>query len=199
VAPKINPAVLRYGFLVLVCAIVALFPWVLTLITNPLPPDLQQTGTALAATRTARVAPPRAVGEINQASQTATSLPTVTPPPTPSSTPTATPTQTLTPTVTPTPTRTPTPTPVVEGATLETVFTYTCPGSQFKFGKLDKGQTFTILGWDETTEDKQTVYWILVEDKLDSPQKWIKESEFLTIAYPNYKEFIPRAACRPLR
>lgn len=197
--PGLNSLALRFGFLLAVCAILAGFPWVMASITSPLPPDLRITGTILAATRTGRVNP-----DIIQLAGLPASL-TPTPTLTLTATSTSTPTQTFTPTrtltTTPTPTFTPTATPVVNGMTTETIFTYTCPGNQYRDPKvqLEVGQPFSVLGWDETEEDLDIITWLLIEDNLGSPQRWIKESEFLVVSISTYKEFLPRAACRTVQ
>ncbi|MBN2550186.1 MAG: hypothetical protein JXB15_13570 [Anaerolineales bacterium] len=193
---RFTSLVLRFGFLLIVCAVVAGFPWVMAGITSPLPPDLRITGTILAATRTGRVDPD--LIQLAGLPASLTPTPTLTLTATSTSTPTLTFTPTQTPTHTPTPTFTLTATPVVTGMTTEKIFTYTCPGNQYRDPKvqLDVGQPFTVLGWDETEEDLDIITWLLIEDNLGSPQRWIKESEFLVISFVNYKEFLPRAACR---
>jgi len=183
-------------FLFLVAAILAAFPWAISMITEPLPPDLKRTATYLSVMRTAGVEPSAAAWTLLPS--TATPTPTATFTFTPTSTPTVTLTPTRTPTVTPTPTQTLTPTPVVTGTVIQTIFTYTCPGDQYRSGKLDEGSNFSVLGWDQTTEEEQTVTWILIEDRLSQPQVWIKESEYVVINIPSYKDFMPRALCRAL-
>ena len=61
---------------------------------------------------------------------------------------------------------------------------------------MERFTVFDILGWDQTDEEGEIVYWILIEDLADQPQKWVRESEFLVLTHPNYKEFVARAACR---
>ncbi len=89
-----------------------------------------------------------------------------------------------------------TPAPVVSGITNETVNAYRCPGRDNRLGNLEKGSMFTILGWDETEEFEEITTWLLIENDLDKPQKWIKDSEYLLLGFPEYKTLIPRLACR---
>jgi len=186
---------LKYGLVIFAGTLLAIFPWVLMMYSSPLPLDLQWTGTALAATRTARLTtpesgalPPQPVGP------TATATVSATPTSTATNVPTAT--ATLSPTPTSTATFTITPTPVVVGVANETVFAYTCPGNENRQGFLEANETFTVIGWDETIEEDETITWLLIEDELGNPQKWIKDSEYLVIAVENFKEFLPKAACR---
>ena len=195
---RLNSTPVRYGLLLVSCLLVASFPWVLSMITSPLPVDLQRTGTILAITRTARLDPQLALTLIEAMGFTTTPsfTPTFTITPTPTNTPTSTSTATQVPTATRTPTKTLTPTPVVYVTALDEINTYSCPGSDNKVGTLEAGTIFTILGWDQTIEDDHTLYWILIEDEVDQPQKWVRESEFLDILFPDYKDFVLRAACR---
>lgn len=193
-----NSSHVRYALLMVICAFVAALPWFLSWLVSPLPPQLQDTATMLPLTRTARVDLPAAETLAAALGFTATPLPsaTGTATPLPSATPTATATTTLIPSVTSTPTLTFTPLPVVFVTTLEKVKVYTCPGDQNKAGTIDMAQQFTILGWDQTVEDGKTYYWILVDDRMGQPQMWMRESEFVLITPLNYKDFLPRAACR---
>jgi len=191
--------VFKYSVLFAILAMLAVFPWVLVYLSSPLPPDLVLTGTALSSTRTARAVQPTTdilAGTATSAggAPTGTILPSATPTNNPTSTPTAT--ATLTPPPTNTPTHTASPTPVVLGIASETIFAYTCPGVDNRLGFIEAEETFTIIGWDESVVDGETVTWLLITDQADSPQLWIKASEFATISVPDYKEFLPRAACR---
>ena len=188
----------RYSILLVSCALLALFPWVLSGLSNPLPFDLQSTGTILAITRTARL-DPKLAGRLEQAlgftaTPSGTPTYTITPTLTNSLTPTAS--ETPQPTATPTSTRTSTPLPDVRGTVSAKVNTYTCPGSGFKKGGLEFGATFHVLGWDQTVEDGEVVTWILIDDDINQPQRWVRESEYLTLSHPDYMDFIPRVACR---
>ena len=189
---------LRYGILLLSCSLLALFPWAMSAISNPLPLDLQQTGTLLAITRTARIDPTLAgklvlaMGFTSTPTSTATATITTTPTITQTPTSTATPTST----VTHTPTSTLTPFPDVRGIANSVVNTYSCPGSNFKKGSLQFGAAFHLMGWDETVEDGETITWLLIEDVMNNPQRWVQESRYVTLTDPDYREFIPRAACR---
>lgn len=188
----------RYGILILSCSLVALFPWVISAISDPLPADLQQTGTLLAITRTARLDPELAdrlvlsLGFTSTPSSTA--LPTITNSPTITLSPSASATQTATPTLTPT--WTSTPFPDVRGVVNSVINTYTCPGMNFKRGKLEYGAVFHVLGWDQSVEDGETITWILIDDGLDRAQRWVQDSKFITLSEVNYQQFVPRAACR---
>ncbi len=190
--------VLRYGLLLLSCSLLALFPWAMSAISNPLPLDLQKTGTILAITRTARIDPTLA-GKLVLAmgfTSTPTSTATATITTTPTITQTPTSTATLTSTVTRTPTSTLTPFPDVRGIANSVVNTYSCPGSNFKKGSLQFGAAFHVQGWDQTIEDGETITWLLIEDLMDNPQRWVQESSYVTLTNPDYLQFIPRAACR---
>jgi hypothetical protein len=81
---------------------------------------------------------------------------------------------------------------------LEKLNSYSCPGTtnKNKKGTVEIGQAFTVLGWDQTTEDGQVLYWLLVGDDVNQPQIWVRDSEFVLITSPNYRDFIPRIACR---
>jgi hypothetical protein len=39
--------------------------------------------------------------------------------------------------------------------------------------------------------------WILIQDVIGQPQVWIRESEYIRVSNLDYKNFVPRAACRP--
>lgn len=192
-------AYLRLALLLLACALAAVFPWVLSnYISSPLPPELQRTATILPITRTARLDSQAADTLVAALGFTATPSPsasaTITP--TPSSTPQPSATITPIPSVTDTATPVLSPTPAAYVTMLEKVNAYTCPGDQNKKGAIDMAQKFMILGWDQISEDGKMFYWILVEDILGQPQVWIRESEFVLITPLNYKDFLPRAACR---
>jgi hypothetical protein len=195
---RFNSAGLRYGLLLVSCGMVALFPWALAALSSPLPPDLQRTGTLLAITRTAQVDPELADRLVQALGYTATPsfTPTETGTPTATATPTPPPTSTPRPTATATHTATPSATPVVEGSTRALINTYTCPGDEKRSGFLEKAASFKVLGWDETEGEGLVITWILIEDQVDQPQRWIQESEYIWISYPDYRDFIPRAACR---
>ncbi len=175
-----------------------MLPWVLSLLSNPLPSDLQRTGTILAITRTARVAPELAVTLVEALGFTATPSATPTPTVTPTETHTPTPTwtATLVPTVTESPTITLTPLPEVIGSASAKLNTYTCPGLQYKEDTLEEGSIFTVLGWDQTEEEGEVLFWILIENEPGQPQIWVRESPFVILSHENYKDFMPRAACR---
>jgi hypothetical protein len=187
------PWPVRYGFSLAVCLVVAASPWVMTMLYSPLPPDLRVTATALSATRTAREAPHKATQQAGLpeavSSQT---LPTFTASPT--SSPTISPSST--PTIVPTSKPTSTATPEISGIANETVNAYSCPGRTNRQGELEVGSVFVIMGWDEVDELKETATYLLIENDLKKPQKWIKDSEYLLLAIPNYKDFIPHLACR---
>jgi hypothetical protein len=195
---RINTPLVRYSLLLLACGIVASVPWILSILSSPLPPDLQRTGTLLAVTRTARFDPILAVTLIEALGFTATPsfTPTFTVTATPTDTPPATFTRSPIPTNTATPTITPSPTPVVLGQSAEVLNTYTCPGAPFRSGSLEKFTVFDILGWDQTEEEGEIVFWILIEDLADQPQIWIRESDFIVLTHPNFKDFVARSACR---
>jgi hypothetical protein len=180
--------VLRISILFVVFALLAILPWALVLVSNPLPYDFRITGTALAATRTARVVLPTYSALTEQARPTNT----ITATPTRTSTPTAT----LTPTPTATSTPTITPTPYLLGITIAQVAVYTCPGEEEPLGFLQPGDTFSILGWDEYETRDGPVVWILIEDEIDRPQKWLVADEKVTISAPDYLTFVPQVACR---
>lgn len=187
------PWPVRYGFSLAVCLVIAVTPWVMTLLYSPLPPDLRMTATALSATRTAR--------EMPKSTAEQAMLPDArTPRPSPTVENTATPTFTASPTLTPTIFHTSTPTftplPEVSGIANETVNAYACPGKSNRQGKLEAGSVFVVLGWDETIELNEIVTYVLIENDLDKPQKWIKDSEYILLSIPDYKAFIPRLACR---
>lgn len=192
---------LRYGILSLSCSLLALFPWAMSAISDPLPFDLQQTGTVLAITRTARVDPELAEKLLLAMGFTATPSPTAT------STITLTPTltQTATASATPpaTPTRTPTasntPFPIVRGVANAVINTYSCPDVNLKRGTLQFGAAFHVLGWDQTEEAGKSLTWLLIEDIVDGPQRWVLESNYVILTDPEYKDHIPRAACRSTR
>jgi len=52
------------------------------------------------------------------------------------------------------------------------------------------------LGWDQTVDDGEMITWLLIEDEMDKPQRWVQESSYVNLTDPNYRQFIPRAACR---
>lgn len=187
------PWPIRYGVGLAICLFLAASPWVMTLLYSPLPPDLRLTATALSATRTAREAPQKTNERATLSADTSLSFTATR---TQSATYTSTASPTVTPTQTQTPTRTYTPTPAVSGIANETVNAYSCPGNVNKLGVLEAGTVFVILGWDEVVELKETVTYLLIENDLEQPQKWVKDSEYLLLAVPGYKEFIPRLACR---
>lgn len=190
---KIIP-VLRISISFVIFALIAILPWALITVSSPLPYDFRITGTALAATRTARQVLPTwsALTEQARPTETITSTPTNTLVPTA----TLTPTPTLSPTPTATSTPTITPTPFVLGIASVQVDVYSCPGEQDAVGSLEAGETFEVLGWDETETEDGIITWILIEDKIDQPQRWIIADENVTISAPNYKEFMPHVACR---
>lgn len=74
--------------------------------------------------------------------------------------------------------------------------TYTCPGTNFKKGKLEYGAVFHVLGWDQTVEDGETISWLLIEDEMDRAQRWVQDSGYVSLSEVNYQQYIPRAACR---
>ena len=187
------PWPVRYGFGLAVCLVIAAFPWAMTMLYSPLPPDLRLTATALSATRTAREMP---LSTAEQAMLSDAQTVHITPTMTHTSTPTYTASPTMTPTIFYTPTRTFTPIPEVSGIANETVNAYACPGKANRQGKLETGSMFVVLGWDEMLELDETVTYILIENDLDKPQKWIKDSEYVLLSVPDYKAFIPRLACR---
>ncbi len=186
--------VLRISILFVVFALIAIFPWALITVSSPMPYDFRVTGTALAATRTARLVLPTWSALTEQARPTNTITPTPTITLTPTVTPTFTPTLSPTPTATSTPTITPT--PYVLGITSAQVEIYACPGEEEPLGILGAGETFAVLGWDEFETGDGLVDWILIEDEIDRPQKWIIDDENVTISAPDYKEFMPQVACR---
>ena len=190
---------LRVLFLFLVCAVVAAFPWVLSMISSPLPYALQKTATILPITRTARVDENAGHTLVARLNFTATPsfTPTSTSTPTPTDTPTPTASTTPFPSLTYTPTYTLTPTPDVYLYTLQKVNAYTCPGASFKKGALEAGLRFPVLGWDQVEEDGRQWVWILVEDVIGKAQVWVRESEFVLVSNLDYMNFVPRAACRP--
>ena len=112
--------------------------------------------------------------------------------------PTITPSPTMTSSPTPTPTDTPTitPTPYVLGIASTQVDYYPCPGEAEPLGSLQSGDTFNILGWDEYETETGVEDWVLIEDEIDRPQKWIVADEDVVITPPNYEEFMPQVACR---
>lgn len=189
-------SVLRISVLVAFLAILTLLPWAMTLITNPLPPDFRLTGTALSATRTARIVLPTYSALTEQARPS----PTITQTPTRTLTPTITltPTPTLSPTPTNTVTFTATATPYVIAIISEEVEFYNCPGDEEAVGLLPVGMTFAVLGWDRTytPDGTQEIFWILVDDTLGQAQIWILDDEQVTISTPAYKDVVPRVACR---
>lgn len=187
------PWPVRYGFGLAICLVIAVSPWVATLLYSPLPPDLRLTATALSATRTAQVAP-KITAEPDKNPDVVAMHASIDATPSPTFTATASPTST--PTVFRTATPTYTPAPEVSGIANETVNAYSCPGVNNKQGKLEAGSMFVILGWDEMVELKETVTYLLIENDLFQPQKWIKDSEYILLAVPDYKGFIPRLACR---
>ncbi len=63
-------------------------------------------------------------------------------------------------------------------------------------GSLQFGAAFHVQGWDQTIEDGETITWLLIEDVMDNPQRWVQESSYVTLTNPDYRQFIPRAACR---
>lgn len=185
------PWPVRYGFGLAICLAIAAFPWAMTMLYSPLPPDLRLTATALSATRTAREMPLSAA-ELAMLPDASYITPTMTH----TSTPAYTASPTMTPTIFYTPTQTFTPIPEVSGIANETVNAYACPGKANRQGKLETGSLFVVLGWDEMLEQDETVTYILIENDLDKPQKWIKDSEYILLSVPDYKAFIPRLACR---
>lgn len=193
----LNP-ILRYGILMLSCSLLALFPWAISQISDPLPPDLQQTGTILAITRTARLDPQLASQLVLALGYTSTPNPTASPTITATPTITHSPSPTATPTSTAslTPTWTATAFPDVRGVVNSVINTYSCPGIKFKSGKLEFGSVFHVLGWDQTVEEGETITWLLVEDVMDQSQRWVQDSQYVTLSEANYREYIPRAACR---
>lgn len=183
------PWPLRYGFGLAVCIVFAVFPWVMTWLYSPLPSDLRFTATALSATRTARQVPKSTTNlvvksETEIVQKTSSLTPTFT----------SSPTVTLAYTSTKLPTATST--PEISGIANETVNAYTCPGLLNKKGELEAGSLFIILGWDEVVERDGMVTYLLIENELGKSQKWIKDSEYLLLAVPDYREFIPHLACR---
>jgi hypothetical protein len=196
---RLNFSFVWYFFLFSLCAVVAAFPWVLSRISSPLPFDLRKTATILPITRTARV--DENVADTLVAALHFTATPSLTPTGTPTRTPTDTPTPTDTTTPFPSPTHTPTetlsPTPDVYLITIDRVNSYTCPGSSNKKGAIEAGLRYPILGWDQVLEDGRQWVWILIQDVIGQPQVWIRESEYIRVSNLDYKNFVPRAACRP--
>ena len=143
---KIIP-VLRISIAFVIFALIAILPWALITVSSPLPYDFRITGTALAATRTARLVLPTWSALTEQARPTSTITLTPTKTLIPTATLTPTPTSSPTPTATSTPTITPT--PFVLGIASAQVGIYTCPGEQDPVDSLDAGETFEVLGWDE--------------------------------------------------
>ncbi len=187
------PWPVRYGFSLAICLVIAAVPWAMTMLYSPLPPDLRMTATALSATRTAREMP---ISTAEQAMAPDALTPRVSPSLTNTSTPTFTASPTMTPTVFYTSKPTFTPIPEISGIANETVNAYICPGKVNRQGKLEAGSVFVVLGWDEMVELEETVTYILIENDLDKPQKWIKDSEYILLSIPDYRELIPRLACR---
>ncbi len=187
------PWPVRYGFGLAICLMIAISPWAMTMLYSPLPPDLRMTATALSATRTAREMPPTAV-EMDASDNDLP--PETTPTPTLAARLTLSPEPTMTPTIIYTPIPTFTPLPEVSGIANAKVNAYTCPGKSNRQGSLEEGSVFVVLGWDEVMELDKAVTYILIENELGFPQKWIKDSEYILVAVPDYKEFIPRLACR---
>lgn len=190
---KILP-VLRISILFVVLALIAILPWVLITVSSPLPYDFRVTGTALSATRTARLLVPTWDMLTEEARPTSTLTAT----PTQTLTPTITPTPTVTSSPTPTPTETPTitPTPYVLGITSASVDYYSCPGEAEPLGSLQPGDTFNILGWDEYETETGVQDWVLIEDEIERPQNWVEVNDDVVISPANYKEFMPQVACR---
>jgi hypothetical protein len=190
---------LKYGFYFASTALLAAFPWILSWLSSPLPPSLASTATILPITRTAQIDPQVAASLV--AALNFSPTPTVTPTATFTLTPTFTATVTGTSTPLPTATETPlpslTPLPEVTIITINTVNAYTCPGSQYKKGAVERGQRFVILGWDAVEEDGQDWVWVLISDVIGQAQVWIRESEYVIISHLDYKDYLPRAACRP--
>ena len=189
----------RFALLFLFSAVLGVAPWIFGVFSSPLPHDLQKTATILPITRTARVdenAASTLVAALNF-TPTPSFTPTATVTPTPTNTPPATATTTAFPTQTEIPTQTLTPTPDIYVITLDKVNAYNCPGSQNKKGAIDAGKRYPILGWDQVTEDAQEWIWILIQDVVGQAQVWIRESEYVLVSQLDYKNFVPRAACRP--
>jgi hypothetical protein len=188
----------RFGIVLLSCALLSLFPWAISALSSPLPSDLQSTGTVLAITRTARLDPELAEQLVQAlgftATPTTTNTNTITPTATDTMPPTASPTHQPTGTFTPTITRTPL--PEVRGTVKANINTYTCPGAGFKKGALQFGAAFHVLGWDQTLVEGKVITWILFEDDMDQPQRWLQQSDYVTISDPDFTLYIPRAACR---
>lgn len=190
---KIIP-VLRISILFVIFALIAIFPWALVMVSHPLPYDFRVTGTALSATRTTRLLMPTWDAMTEQARPTNTR--TLTPTMTFTPTKTLTPTPTITSSPIPTDTPTITLTPFVLGIVSAPVDVYACPGDEEPLESLDAGDTFPILGWDEFEAEDGIFDWVLIDDEIGSPQKWISLDENVTISVPNYKEFMPQFACR---
>ena len=186
--------ILRISLLFVIFALLAIIPWALITVSNPLPFDFRITGTALSATRTARLLMPTWSAMTETAKPTSTITPTPTITLTPTLTHTPTPTFSPTPTATSTPTITPT--PFVLGIASARVEIYACPGEAESLDTLEPGDTFPILGWDEYEIEDGLVDWLLIEDEIESPQKWILLDGKVTISVPDYKGFLPQVACR---
>lgn len=175
-----------------VCASLALCPWALCAIVNPLPESIRQTETVFASTHISRVDGNSSLQEgtpTRNISVQPLSTQTITPSSTPS------PTATLTPAPTYTASPTQLPTPEVMGVTLRSVDVYTCPLEQKK-GVLEEGTLFVILGWNETQESDHTVGWFLIDDQIGSPQQWIIANQDIIFSATEYKVYTPRVACR---
>ena len=119
------------------------------------------------------------------------------PSPIQTATPTVTPTQTATPTVTPTqtatPTVTPTPQPQVQGEASVDLATFSCPSSRFDSkAPNSKGEKFRVLGWNVNDEGD----WLLIEDTINQAQVWVRLDGNVQVQPSDYKEFVPRIACR---
>lgn len=185
--------------LFIACLVLAAFPWVLSRISSPLPVALGQTATILPITRTARVDENIALTMVANLNFTNTPSPTITftSTVTPTRTPTSTASTTPFPTITNTPTDTLTPLPVVYLITLERVNAYTCPGSSYKKGAVEAGLRFSVLGWDKVEEDSAEWIWVLIEDVIDNPQVWVRQSEYILISDQDFMNYLPRTACRP--
>jgi hypothetical protein len=84
----------------------------------------------------------------------------------------------------------------VLGIVLVEVEFYACPGQEEPLGSLAVGETFAVLGWDEFETEGGLVDWILIEDEIERPQKWVIADESIMVSPPNYKEFMPQVACR---
>ena len=93
----------------------------------------------------------------------------------------------------PTPTVTPTPQSQVQGEASVDLATFSCPSSRFDSEvRNSKGEKFRILGWNDNEEGD----WLLIEDFINQAQVWVKLNVNVQVQPSDYKELVPRIACR---